>query len=564
MSMAMADYDRDGFLDLYLCVYSYSYGAGEDKLGTPMPYHDARSGPPAVLFRNDGHGHFVETTREAGSRPERPLPLRRRVGGLRRRRLARPAVANDFGTKNLYHNLGRRDGKVTFEDVAAKAGVLDYGAGMSAAFLDFDNDGRLDIYAGNMWSDSGQRVTASAAFMKDAPEDVRALYRRHARGNSLFRNLGDGRFEDVTLAARAAFGRWAWSSDALDFDGDGFEDLYVANGMLTRAGGAEDLDGFFWRQVVARSPQTRVTGTPYDDAWRAMNQRLTTSSIASHQRNVLLRNDGRGGFDEVSGTAGLDLDQDGRSFGVLDLDGDLDPDLVLMAARQVPQLRVFRNDYAGRHAALALRLRGTASNRDAVGARVSVETDRMRRTRQLQAGSGFLSQHSKELLFGLGESRKILKLVVDWPSGKTQVFTDVPLDRRLRLTEGGEIAVEPLRVRRRWPSTRRRRRVPHCPATPGSTSRSRRPASRFRTCAVKRARSPHSRGVRPCCSPGRSARSSRSPRSRRSRRGAVRSRRPEWVPSPWRSTRLTSCRRSAPRPRAPARCRSCSRAPRSR
>src|SRR5207342_2035780 len=104
--------------------------------------------------------------------------------------------------------------------------------------------------------------------------------------------------------------------------------------------------------------------------------------------------------------------------------------LVLMASRQAPQLRVFRNDYAGRHAALALRLRGTASNRDAIGARVSVETDLMRLTRQVQAGSGFLSQHSKELLFGLGQSGKVLKLVVDWPSGKTQVFSDVPLDRR--------------------------------------------------------------------------------------------------------------------------------------
>ncbi len=447
MSMAMADYDRDGFLDLYLCVYSYSYGAGEDKMGTPMPYHDARSGPPAVLFRNDGHGRFVETTREAGLEAGNDrYHFAAAWGDYDGDGWPDLLVANDFGTKNLYHNLGRRDGKVTFEDVAAKAGVLDYGAGMSAAFLDFDNDGRLDIYTGNIWSDNGQRVTARSTFMKDASEEVRALYRRHARGNSLFKNLGDGRFEDVTLAARAAFGRWAWSSDALDFDGDGFEDLYVANGMLTRAGGSEDLDGFFWRQVVARSPQTRVTGTPYDDAWRAMNQRLTTSSIASHQRNVLLRNDGRGGFDEVSGTAGLDLDQDGRSFGVLDLDGDLDPDLVLMAARQVPQLRVFRNDYAGRHTALALRLRGTASNRDAVGARVSVETDRMRRTRQVQAGSGFLSQHSKELLFGLGESRRILKLVVDWPSGKTQVFTDVPLDRRLRLEEGGELAAVPLRA----------------------------------------------------------------------------------------------------------------------
>ena len=190
--------------------------------------------------------------------------------------------------------------------------------------------------------------------MPDAPAEVRALYRRHARGNSLFRNRGDGRFEDETLEARAEMGRWAWSSDALDFDSDGWEDLYVVNGMLTRARGGgpgeDDLDGFFWRQVVARSPLTRVKGTPYDDAWRAINQLLIHGSIASHQRNVFLRNDGQGGFDEVSGAVGLDLDQDGRSFAVLDIDRDGDPDLVVMAARQAPQLRVFRNDFAARGA----------------------------------------------------------------------------------------------------------------------------------------------------------------------------------------------------------------------
>ena len=75
---------------------------------------------------------------------------------------------------------------------------------------------------------------------------------------------------------------------------------------------------------------------------------LIHGSIASRQRNVLLRNDGQGGFDEVSGTVGLDLDQDGRSFAVLDIDRDGDQDLVVMAARQAPQLRMFRNDFAPR------------------------------------------------------------------------------------------------------------------------------------------------------------------------------------------------------------------------
>ena len=69
----MADYDRDGFLDLYLCVYLYFIGAGEDKAGTPTPYHDARNGPPSVLFRNDGHGRFVDVTPRRASRRQRPL-----------------------------------------------------------------------------------------------------------------------------------------------------------------------------------------------------------------------------------------------------------------------------------------------------------------------------------------------------------------------------------------------------------------------------------------------------------------------------------------------------------
>ena len=198
---------------------------------------------------------------------------------------------------------------------------------------------------------------------------------------------------------------------------------------------------------MARSPLTRVPGTPYDDAWRAINQLLIHGSIASQQRNVFLRNDGHGGYDEISGALGLDLDQDGRSFAVLDIDGDGDPDLAVMADRQAPQLRIFRNDFETTSASLAVRLRGTTSNRDAIGARVTVETDRLRKTRIVQAGSGFLSQHSKELLIGLGASERVSKLTVNWPSGGTQVFTDVPLNARIRIVEGGAMETAALKPR---------------------------------------------------------------------------------------------------------------------
>lgn len=467
MSMAMADYDRDGFLDLYLSVYSYHYGAGEAKAGTPTPYYDAVNGPPNALFRNDGHGSFVEVTHEVGLD----------VANDRFSFAAAWAdydgdgwpdltVTNDFGRKNLYRNLGLRDGKVKFEDVAARAGVEDHAAGMSVLWFDYDADGRPDIYGGQMWSDSGVRVTASAAFMPEAPADVRALYRHHARGNSLFRNRGDGTFEDVSLKARANMGRWSWSTGALDFDGDGWEDLYAVNGMVTRESSQEDLDWMFWGGVVARSPLTQATGTPYDAAWRAINRFMVERSIAGHQRNVLLRNDGRGGFDDVSGAVGLDLDQDGRAFAVLDFDRDGDPDVVLLAPRSAPQLRLFRNDFAGRGATLAVRLVGTQSNRDAIGARVTVETEQFRRMKMVSAGSGFLSQHSKELLFGLGASQRVVRLTVEWPSGRTQAFTDVPLNRRLRLEEGGDPRPEPHGAMPALPADV----VPPEPASPPSTT----------------------------------------------------------------------------------------------
>jgi Tfp pilus assembly protein PilF/peroxiredoxin len=447
ISIAMADYDRDGFLDVYLCTYSYFIGAGEDKGGSPNPYHDARNGPPNVLFRNDGHGRFVDVTRDVGLDENNDrFSFAAAWGDYDADGWPDLLVANDFGRKNLYHNEGAKDGRVSFKDVTAVAGVEDHGAGMSAAFMDFDGDGRLDLYTGNMWSAAGQRITAAPGFMRDVSPEIRELYRRHARGNSLFRNRGDATFADSTQAAGAAFGRWAWSSDSLDFDNDGNPDLYVANGMFTRPGrGAEpaDLDGFFWRQVVARSPLTRVAGTSYEDAWRAINRALASGSQANHQRNVFLRNDGHGRFDEVSGSVGLDLDQDGRSFAVFDYDQDGDSDLAVMAARSVPQLRLFRNDLGNRSPSLAVRLTGRKANRDAVGARVTVETDMFRRTKEVACGSGFISQHSRELLFGLGASKKVVAVTVEWPSGLRQTFPDLAPGQRVRITEGGEAQSEP-------------------------------------------------------------------------------------------------------------------------
>ena len=107
-----------------------------------------------------------------------------------------------------------------------------------------------------------------------------------------------------------------------------------------------------------------------------------------------------------------------------------------MAPRSSPQLRLFRNDFASGNASVALRLKGTKSNRDAVGARVTIETDVGRVTRIVSAGSGFLSQHSKELVLGLGKSQRIVKATITWPSGTVQTLSNLPLNQRSWIEEG--------------------------------------------------------------------------------------------------------------------------------
>ena len=225
-----------------------------------------------------------------------------------------------------------------------------------------------------------------------------------------------------------------------------------------------------------------------------MNQLLIHGSIASRQRNVFLRNDGRGGFDEISGALGLDLDQDGRSFArrrrrSRRRSGSRgDGRAAGAAAARLPER--FRRPRKA-DATIAVRLVGTAGNRDAIGARVTVETDRLRKTRIVQAGSGFLSQHSKELLIGLGASERIVKLTVDLAVGRPRRCSpSVPLNTRVRIVEGGDDQDGALRRangggrRRREPAARRCR-----PMRPGCTSRSRRRTSRSRTCPGKRDRS---------------------------------------------------------------------------
>ncbi len=145
-------------------------------------------------------------------------------------------MANDYGRNSLYRN---DDGH--FVDVAGEAGVEDISAGMSVSWGDYNRDGLPDIYVSNMFSSAGNRISYQRQFKSEATQSTRDDYRRFARGNTLFENAGDGTFRDVTERAGVTMGRWAWASNFVDLNNDGWEDLLVANGMLTRAGDPGDL-----------------------------------------------------------------------------------------------------------------------------------------------------------------------------------------------------------------------------------------------------------------------------------------------------------------------------------
>ena len=229
-SLAAADYDGDGLVDIYLTNYNLI-----DIDHQPESYVDARDGLSNVLLRNTGDFRFEDATASAGLAP----------GAERWSYAAAWAdydrdgdldlfVANDYGPNSLYRN--RDDG--SFEQVATEVGAEDYGNGMGVLWADVDGDLWLDAYISNMQSFAGNRITRLENFPGSAED--RALYRRFSKGNTLLRNLGeeaqgDVSFEDITDQAGVRGAFWAWGNLALDYDADADLDLFVCGGFYTGA-----------------------------------------------------------------------------------------------------------------------------------------------------------------------------------------------------------------------------------------------------------------------------------------------------------------------------------------
>jgi len=431
---AAADYDRDGWLDLYFCLYVYYQGTDQYKY--PTPYYDANNGPPNFMMRNQRDGTFRDVTHETGlNQNNTRYSFCCGWNDFNHDGWPDLYVVNDFGRKNLYRN----NGNGTFTDIAAQAGVEDVGAGMSVCWFDYDNDGIDDLYVANMWTAPGERITMQNVFQKDAPERARMLYHKHAMGNSLFSRAApkSAAYTDTTLTAGVGVGRWAWSSDTFDFDHDGYPDLYITNGMVTGPS-RDDLNSFFWRQVVGYSPDESRPSHDYEQGWSAINELIRADGTWSgYERNVFYANNHDGTFSDISAVVGLDFLEDGRAFALADFDHDGRQE-VFLKNRNGPQLRVLKNVIEDLPASISFRLRGTKSNPDAIGSVVTIETEHGRQTRSLQAGSGFLSQHSKDVFFGLGAVTGSVRVTIRWPSGLIQDIRGLPVNHRVWVDEGSQ------------------------------------------------------------------------------------------------------------------------------
>ncbi|MCR4411527.1 MAG: CRTAC1 family protein [Thermoguttaceae bacterium] len=378
--VSFLDIDADGNLDIY-CANYMRFAPSDNKVpvvdGIPRysgpkdfdPEHD-------MLFRNNGDGTFTDISAPAGIASYRGTGMGIVCLDFDDDRDTDIVVMNDLRRNFLFEN----DGKGKFKELALGAGVAFNVDGMERGSMgidaaDFDNDGRIDLY--------------QTSFGKELP--------------TLYRNTGDGMFDDVTRSRGAGAGLYQhvkWGLGFADFDNDGFRDLYVANGHL-------------------------------DD-----NVHLFDDSTSYYVRNTVLRNTG-GRFTNVSDVCGDGTRPELSSRGVAldDLDNDGRIDIVVLNSRRESTLVRNVSPQGATHW-LQVRLQGTRSNRDGVGARVDVVAGDLRLVDEVHSGRGYQSHFGSRLHFGLGGRNRVDRVTVRWIGGGVDVVENIEADQLITIVEG--------------------------------------------------------------------------------------------------------------------------------
>ncbi len=487
ISMAAADYNMDGLLDVYICTYRPAAPAGaspaggvaqvndsdfdwQDEFLSPEQAKDFRRrlvehrqlkggtvldqiGPPNSLLINRGGGRFEPA-------PENhPLILWRNSlqatwGDYDQDGDADLFVANDWAPSNLFRN----DGPAGFKDVSEAAGTTSYGFSMGASWGDYDNDGLEDVYVSNMYSAAGRRMTVRIPGLSE-------MFVESAAGNWLYRQKAGGKFDQVAGLESPAMAvmnaGWSWGGCFADFDNDRFLDLYVLSGYFTapeELSSDMDIESNLWRTMVrtdenlARatfrfSPEWKRTAAP-DNLGPHIDARLSgverqgdkvlVHSLNGNERNHYFANRGGRAFEDISGISGLDNPADSRGFAVLDYDRDGWQDVALVNANQ-PLFNLYHNQMPAvgfKGGMIAIRFvggnRGPGPSRefacrDGYGARVMVDLgDGGKLVREHRCGDGWSTQNSATMILGIGSHTTVGSLIVKWPSGKSASIKAIP------------------------------------------------------------------------------------------------------------------------------------------
>ena len=374
------DYDCDGLLDLFVCNY-VKWSPEHDVFCSLDGKHKSYCTPEAYrgetcwLFHNRGNGTFEDVTAKSGIFDSSSKSLGVTMFDYDLDGWPDLLVANDTQPNKLYRN--QHDG--TFKDVAVEAGVAfstegKARAGMGIDTADFDNSGRAGIAITNF------------------DNEMIGLYRA----------VGNGTFQDVATQAGvglASVNTLGFGCLFLDADLDGSPDLAVANGHID-----ETVRNIRGNVGYAQSPQ-------------------------------LFLNDGRGHFRDVAASVGGSFEQPkvgrGLCFADVDRDGDLD---ILLTTNNGPAY-LYRNDVTSGNRGIRFRLVGTKSNRDGIGASLQLFVGGASQTRLVKAGSSYLSQSELPVTFGIGKRDKIERVVIRWPSGRTEEYKDLSVGRAYECIE---------------------------------------------------------------------------------------------------------------------------------
>ena len=392
------DYDRDGLLDLYLTGY-FRNDIDLWKLSTTRIMHDsfefAGNGGKNLLFHNVGGGRFEDVTD------------RMQVGSTRWTLAAASAdfnadgwpdiyIANDYGPEELY--LNERGTRFVLSTAGLES---ESKSGMSVTLGDAFNRGRLDAFVTNI-SERGYIFQNNNLRLNEMPESRR------------FRNVAEGQIADAG---------WAWGAQFGDFNNDGANELFVANGFISA-----DREKNYW---YAMSKIAGANGRFFEDAatWPAFGN----SSLSGYERSRVYLNRGVAGWVDVAERVGANDLYDGRAVALADLSsrGAVD---VIVANQNQPAV-LYRSTPDSANHWIGFRLVGTRSNRSAIGAEVTIEAGELTQRRVIDGGSGFASQNDRRPRFGLGSHEWVDRVVIQWPSGARQILSRPPVDGFVTVTE---------------------------------------------------------------------------------------------------------------------------------